>query len=418
MDELRNRRDKLFALMKDNSVAIFFSGVGKIMSEDENYPFLSNRNFFYLTNIEQENSALILIKGLGEKKTYLFIEEYDEVKEKWTGKRLTSDEATYISDIDNVRSMNSFESMLKLALTNNDNQYGQISTLYLDLSPELKIKDSYSTVQLADFINNEYPHITIENSHPYLSNLRMKKSSEEIAELINAINYTNSGLLEIITSLKEDMHEYELADIFEMHGRKLNRLSLSFPTIVARDKNATVLHYPSQNDIIKNNSLVLFDLGYKSNGYCADISRTYPVNGVFEGNQRKIYQAVLNCNKAVINYIKPGLTIKELQEFAKDYLKKECVRLKLLNERDDISRYYYHNVSHHLGLDTHDTADSNKPLENGNVITVEPGLYFAELGIGVRVEDDVLIQNDKGECLSKGIAKEIEDIEALFKGKK
>ena len=131
--------------------------------------------------------------------------------------------------------------------------------------------------------------------------------------------------------------------------------------------------------------------------------------------QRKIYEAVLNFNKAVIAYIKEGLTIKDLQEFAVSYLKNECVRMRLISPDEDIRKYYIHNVSHHLGLDTHDISDRTIPLEAGNVITVEPGLYFPELKIGVRIEDDVLVTRGRAEVLSSGIIKEINDIEKMFK---
>lgn len=167
--------------------------------------------------------------------------------------------------------------------------------------------------------------------------------------------------------------------------------------------------------MIRENDLVLFDLGYEYKGYSADISRTYPVNGVYTGVQRDIYEAVLNCNKAVIEYVRSGMTIKDLQEFTREFLKNECVRLGLMTPEEDIQQYYYHNVSHPLGLDTHDVGGRERVLVNGNVITVEPGLYFKKHKCGVRIEDDVLIRDGRGECLSKGIAKEINDIERLFK---
>ena len=199
-----------------------------------------------------------------------------------------------------------------------------------------------------------------------------------------------------------------------MYGRAHDRTTLAFDTIVATGKNATCLHYPTQNDTIKEDDLILFDLGYNFEEYSADISRTFPVNGKFTGIQKIIYEAVLNCNKAVIAYAKPGLTLKDLQQFASDFLKKECVRLKLMDESEDIRNYYYHSVSHHLGLDTHDIADREKPLEKGNVITVEPGLYFAKYNTGVRIEDDVLITLDGAVVLSKNIVKEIYEIESLM----
>ncbi len=415
---VNNHRENFFHLMKENSIAIFFAGVSKLQSEDDTLPFMSNRNFFYLTDIEQENSILVLIKGIGgEKKTYLFVDEYDELKEKWTGKRLTYEEASDISNIRNIRATSTFENILSLALASTDNQYGNIQTLYLDHTKEQKLKEDFYMENFLNFVRMEYPHINIIDSYPHLRDLRMIKSSLEVEHMVRAINATNSGLAQIILNLKPGIKEYEIADVFEFYGRKNDRKQLAFSTICAAGINATCLHYPSQNDVIRENDLILLDLGYKYKGYCADISRTYPVNGEFKGVARKIYEAVLNTNKAVIEHIRTGMTIKDLQEFTRHFLRSECLRLELMEADEDIQKYYYHGISHHLGLDTHDISDRDKPLENGNVITVEPGLYFAKHKVGVRIEDDVLIRDGRAEVLSKGIAKEIHEIERLFKTK-
>ena len=415
MLELETRRKKVFDQMKDNSIAIFFSGVGKIASEDEYLPFVPNRNFFYLTNIKQEHSALLLIKAIGERRTYLFIDPYSELKEKWTGKRLTADKAEAISDIKNIYTTDNFETMLSLALANEKNQYGDIDCIYLDLtSPEQKLKDGFFMNDLYMKIKLDYTNKEIVDIYPILRDLRMIKSNAEIDCLVKAIEKTNAGISNLLNKLTPGMVEYELADQFEMYGRSHDRSGLAFSTIIAAGKNATCLHYPSQEDTIKENDLVLFDLGYEYEGYSADISRTFPVNGKLSGIQKIIYEAVLNCNKAVIEYAKPGLTLKDLQEYATEYLRKECIRLKLMDEKEDIRNYYYHSVSHHLGLDTHDVCDREKPLEKGNVITVEPGLYFAKYDVGVRIEDDVLITLDGAVALSKNIVKEIGEIERLM----
>ena len=415
MLELESRRKKVFDQMKDNSIAIFFSGVSKIASEDEYLPFVANRNFFYLTNIKQEHSALLLIKGIGERRTYLFIDPYSELKEKWTGKRLTADKAEAISDIKNIYTTDNFETMLSLALANDKNQYGDIDCIYLDLSsPEQKLKENFFMNDLFMKMKVDYTDKEIVDSYPILRDLRIVKSNAEIDCLVKAIEKTNNGISYLLNKLEPEMKEYELADQFEMYGRANDRAGLAFPTIIAAGKNATCLHYPSQEDTIKQEDLILFDLGYEYEGYSADISRTFPVNGKFTGIQKYIYEAVLNCNKAVIEYAKPGLTLKDLQDFATEYLRKECLRLKLMDENDDIRNYYYHSVSHHLGLDTHDICERSKPLEKGNVITVEPGLYFAKYGIGVRIEDDVLITLDGAVALSKNIVKEMDEIERLM----
>ena len=415
MLELETRRKNVFDQMKDNSVAIFFSGVSKITSEDEYFPFVVNKNFFYLTNIKQEHSALMFVKGIGERKVYLFIDPYSELKEKWTGKRLTVDNALALSDIKNIYTTDNFETMLSLALANDNNQYGNIDCIYLDLgSPEQKLKEDFFMRDLYTKLKVEYMDKEIVDIYPIMRDLRMIKSNYEIDCLVKAIERTNNGISYLLGKLEPGMMEYELADQFEMYGRAHDRATLAFDAIIATGKNATCLHYPTQNDTIKEDDLILFDLGYNYEEYSADISRTFPVNGKFTGIQKIIYEAVLNCNKAVIAYAKPGLTLRDLQQYASDFLKKECVRLKLMDESEDIRNYYYHSVSHHLGLDTHDIADREKPLEKGNVITVEPGLYFAKYNTGVRIEDDVLITLDGAVVLSKNIVKEIYEIESLM----
>lgn len=415
MLELINRRNNLFEKMKDQSVAIIFAGVAKVSSEDETLPFVVNRNFYYLTNIKQEESVLVLVKGLASNKTYLFVQEYNELKEKWTGKRLTNDQASQISSIQNVYSLNNFENTLNLILDKNSAQFGRINAIYMDLSPEIKIGDEKTTKIYTRDLREKYgKNIYIDDIYPLIRDLRMVKSAFEIENIVKAINATNTGLVNIIKNLKPGIKEYELADIFEFYGRQNERRELSFPTIVAAGKNATCLHYPSQLDTVKDGDLVEFDLGYRNDVYCADITRCYPVNGKFNVMQKTIYNAVLACNKAVIEHIRAGMTLKELNEFTIEFLKNECIRLNLMDSNDDIKKYYFHNVSHHLGLDTHDVALRERPLENGNVITVEPGLYFDKYGIGIRIEDDVVIRNGVAEVLSTNVKKEIEEIEKLF----
>ena len=194
---------------------------------------------------------------------------------------------------------------------------------------------------------------------------------------------------------------------------------MAFEPIVASGVNATILHHPTtqQTKAIEADELVLFDLGYSFNGYHADISRTYPVSGTFNDRQREIYLAVYNCNLAVIDHVKPGLSLLDLQEYAINTLKVECLKRGLIENEDDIYEYFIHSVSHFLGLDTHDVGTKDRKLVAGNVITVEPGLYFVEDGIGVRIEDDVLVTETGAVCLSNRIKKELSDVERLLKNR-
>ena len=419
MTEFENRRQKLFEVLPENSVSLVFSGVSKVMSEDAFYPFYANRNFFYLTGIEQEHSVLMLVKTPGERREYLFLDDHDEIKERWTGKRLSFERAIDISSLNNVYSTSTFLSMFEMALSVDENAYGKVDTLLLDLSDELKITKNMSTQLYAKELKEKYPRLEVQNIYPLIVELRLVKSEYEVLQLESAIGATNTGIVDLLANYKLGMYEHELSDRFEYYGKTHGRKSLAFETICAVGKDATILHHPITQQVgqLKEGELILFDLGYKENGYCADISRTYPINGTFNDLQRRVYEAVLITNKAVIDYVKPGLTIADLQEYAISLLKREAMRLKLIENEEEISKLYIHNVSHFLGLDTHDVGDRKRPLRAGNVITVEPGLYFVDKEIGVRIEDDVLVTENGSRCLSRNIKKEIEDIEKLLKNR-
>jgi len=420
MAEFNYRRKKLIENLEDNSCVIIHSGVSKITSEDEFYPFTPNKDFLYLTGIWQENSTLILVKALNTIRTFLFVEPYSELKEKWTGKRLTLTEASSISDIHDVYDNTTLESKIDLLLKKGSLTYGEIKNLYIDDIPELKISEEKYEQDFASKINETYPHIVIKNVHEFLIRQRMVKSKEEVNNIREAIKATAHGINHLLTIMKPNMFEYQLSGEFFNFGYQNGKMRLAFDTITASGINATCLHYPQQLSRIKENELVLFDLGYKYEGYSADISRTYPISGKFDDLQRNIYEAVLMCNKAVIEYVREGLTLKDLQTFTIDFYLKELPKRGLLKEgatQQDLLKVYYHGVSHHLGLDTHDVCFRELPLQEGNVITIEPGLYFAEYGIGVRIEDDVLITKEGCEVLSRDILKEVKQIETYLGGK-
>ncbi len=410
--EYEQRRDRLFELMEDDSFLVIYAGVGRKMSNDH-FSFTVNRNFYYLTGIDQENSVVMLVKSCGERKVYLFIDEYDERKEKWTGVRLTIEQAREICGVSNILFTNSLEAKLDSALSD-DGNLGHLGLLYLDLEAELKIKDSFSTCDLRDEIIQKHSEIKIEDIHPVLASLRAIKSPAEINLIREAIKTTDLGIKNILLNLHPGLYEYNVRNTFEYAIREDNDATIAFDTIVASGENAVILHYPNPKARLNNGDLVLLDLGARRHYYSADITRTFPINGKFLPKQKILYEIVLGCNKAVINFARPGLTLSELQKFAVDYLAAECVIKGFIKHKDDISMVYYHGVSHHLGLDVHDVSNQSRPLEPGMVITVEPGLYFKQLKIGIRIEDDVLITETGCENLSKDILKEVADIEKIM----
>ena len=243
----------------------------------------------------------------------------------------------------------------------------------------------------------------------------MVKSPAEVNEIQEAINKTNMGLKAILKKIRPGLYEYQLSSLFYYTIQDYDHSELSFPTICASGENATTLHYPFANSLIKDNDLVLFDLGSQNNFYCGDISRTYPASGAFTEQQKEIYKVVLNCNKEIIKAIKPGVTLKELNALASEILAKGLLNLGIIQNESEIKKYYFHSIGHHLGLDTHDPSDRDLPLVPGNVITDEPGVYIKELGIGIRIEDDILVTEDGSYNLSNSIIKEVNDIEKALK---
>ena len=412
--EYELRRQKVLDKLPEGSVAVLFAGVAPHCSADEAYDFEINRNFYYLTGIEQENSALMLVKAEGETKVYLFIDEKDEKIEKWIGIKLTTDEAKEISGIDNVLVRSTFEGKLDVALNKEVAQFGEIKEVYLDLEKELKIAECKSTNEFAKELKEKYPSVEIKDVHDIVMKLRMIKSKAEIELIKDAINTTDIALRNVLSHLAAGRFEYNLRNIFEYTVKEDLNAGIAFHSIVAGGKNAVILHYPSAQDVLNEKDLVLMDVGARRNYYCADISRTYPISGKFSELQKKIYNIVLAANKQTARFMRPGLTLIEVNKFTKDFLANECVEQGLIPSVDKISDVYYHSVSHHLGLDTHDGTDRESKLEPGNVITCEPGLYFKEFGIGVRIEDDILITKEGSEVLSKNLIKEVADIEKFL----
>ena len=414
-EEYAQRREKIYNSIEDNSVVILFAGAAPKRSADETYEFVVNRNFYYLTGIKQESSIFLAYKQDGIVTDYLFILEENENIEKWTGRRLKVDEAREISGINNVLDLTSYHSELDLILSKKKIGIETLNTLYLDLEPNNLLDDNKTTKVIAEELTLNYPWLTVKDIYRTIILKRMVKSPAEVSEIQEAINKTNLGLKNILKKIRPGLYEYQLSSLFYYTIQDYDHSELSFPTICASGENATTLHYPFANSLIKDNDLVLFDLGSENNLYCGDISRTYPASGTFTDKQKEIYSIVLNCNKEIIKAIKPGVTLKELNTLATEILAKGLLNLEVIQNESEIKKYYFHSIGHHLGLDTHDPSDRDLPLVPGNVITDEPGLYIKELGIGIRIEDDILVTEDGSYNLSNSIIKEINDIEKALK---
>ncbi|WML39936.1 aminopeptidase P family protein [Neobacillus sp. OS1-2] len=403
-------RNRLYEKLETDSLLVLFAGKAPQKSADEAYQFVPNRNFYYLTGIDESNIIFLVHKTNQTVEEYLFIEKSDPILEKWVGKTISMDQAEEVSGISKIHYIDQFESMLSRIFLNNS-----LTNLYLDL--ERRELDSVTTKaqQFAGKMQVNYPFLLIKNVYRDICGLRVFKTFEEIEEIKKAIAITYDGIKNLLSYAKAGMKEYQLEAHFDFALKCAGVRHYAFPTIVASGKNGTVLHYDKNDATVEEGSLVLLDLGAQYNYYNADISYTFPVNGTFSEKQKTFYNIVLKALRETTELIKPGVPYAKLNEHTKKILADECIKIGLIKEESEIGNYYYHGVSHFLGLDTHDVGDyKNLILQPGMVLTVEPGLYIEEEGIGIRIEDDVLVTEEGHEVLSKEIFRSVEEIEAFM----
>lgn len=410
----KTRREKLLEGKQAPCMVCIFSGIAPMKSADEAYPFSVNRNFYYLTSIERENMILVLRKTYsGDVTEALYIEPYDEVLAKWVGARMKADEATAISGVETVKDVGTFDSDLN-GIISSSRGLGKFS-VYLDLWRYNMNQADTPAHTLAAKLQQRYPAVGIEEIHGDMAALRVVKSEDEIALMRKAQETTRIAIEAMMKHAYPGVNESELEGAFDFALMKQGVRKHAFSSIVAGGPRATTLHYGANNTVVEDGQMVLIDLGSAEGNYCADISRTFPVNGKFTERQKEIYNTVLEAQRIVIENAKPGATTRQLNQMVIDYYETRLDDLGLRKDGKTVRDYYYHGVSHHLGLDTHDICtERERILQPGMVITVEPGLYIADEGIGVRIENDVMITENGCIDLSENILKTVEEIEALM----
>ncbi|KQL53949.1 peptidase M24 [Heyndrickxia shackletonii] len=405
-----HNRENLYEKLEDQSILVLFAGKAPQKSADEAYKFVPNRNFYYVTGVNEPNNIFLAVKRDNKVEEYLFIVKSDPVLEKWVGKTISVEEAKDLSGVENIQFTEQFESFFARTVSSL-----QTANVYVDLERSELDTLTTKSQQFVKQLQTNYPFLQVKNVYPVICDLRLYKKTEEIEKIKQAIEITKKGIYNLMSNAKPGMKEYQLEAHFDFVLKTEGVKDFAFPTIVASGQNGTVLHYDKNDAVAEDGSLVLLDLGAQHDYYSADISFTFPVNGKFTERQKTFYNIVLRALRETTDLIKPGVPFTKLNEHTKKVLAEECMKLGLIKEESEISKYYYHGVSHSLGLDTHDVGNyRDKVLEPGMVLTVEPGLYIEEEGIGIRIEDDVLVTENGNENLSKDIIRSIEDIEAFM----
>ena len=402
-----NNRKRLMEKLAEGSAVLLYSGIAPIKSHDQHMcPFSVERNFYYMTGIDTQNVWLLMIKTAARTMETLFIDEPDEHTIKWNGKMLTKEEATERSGIKNICFMQDFEARLaSIAGYRATDVYFAFDRLSMNAAPT-------RSEELARSLREKFPMLQIKNICGEIASLRSVKTPEELDCLRKAGDVTIEALKHMLRTARPGEYEYQWQADYEYYVAR-SGLRHGFETIAASGKNAVMLHYSDNNCVARDGDLLLVDLGAEYKYYSADISRTFPINGKFTDRQKELFTIVREAMEVAKEKMRPGIETRESNQAVVDFYKKALRTAKLISDDSDVSKYYYHGVSHSLGLDTHDPCD-RKVYEPGMVITCEPGLYVAEEGIGIRLEDDILVTEGAAEDLVGDRLLKIEEIEELM----
>ena len=416
---IKNRKN-FVNKMKPNSVAIFLSNDIMPTNADGTMPFVQNTNLLYLSGINQEDSILILAPDFHDKKyrEILFVRETNQIISIWEGNKLTKKECTNLSGIQTVYWKNKFENILENILSKSEN-------IYLEKNEHPRSINKVETNQdkFFNYCTKKYSEHKYLKSYSLLSDLRMIKEKLEIDLISKACKITENGFRKVLEFIKPQIWEYEIEAEYIHEFIKNKSMGFAYEPIIASGINACCLHYNKNNSICQNGDLILMDVAAEYANYKSDMTRTVPINGKFTQRQLTIYNAVLNVKNEATKILRPGTTINQYHKEVQKIMESELISIGLLDKNDvkkqdknnPLSlKYFMHGTSHHLGLDVHDVGNFDCNINIGNVFTVEPGIYIKEENIGVRLEDNILIGENKNLNLMKNIPILPEEIEDLM----
>jgi len=413
-------RSKFTAHLKPNSLAIFTSQDVFPTSADGHLPFKQHSDILYLSGADQEESILVLFPDAHkeELKEVLFLKETNDLIAVWEGAKYSKEEAFEISGIKTVYWLSEFERVFNEMAVNAERIYVN-GNEHLRAHVETELRQD----RMTKWLKETYPAHEFERSQPILHRVRGTKSELEIEVMREAAAITRKGYERVLKFMKPGVWEYELEAEF-MHEFLSNRSrGFAYTPIIATGNNANVLHYIENNAQCQDGDLVLFDVGAEYANYTCDVTRCFPVNGKFSERQKEVYNAVLRVHDGAIALLRPGILLDDYHKKVGDLMTQELLGLGLISQQDvdeqdpawpAYKKYFMHGTSHYIGLDVHDYGLWTVPVEEGMVFTVEPGIYIPEEGLGIRIEDDIVITKDGHENLTRAIPKTVEEIETFM----
>lgn len=403
------------------SLAVFHSNDEFPRNGDQHFPFRQNSDFFYLSGIDQEQSILLLFPDCFNEKyrEILFLRETNEHIAVWEGHKYTKEEAIKISGIRTILWLDSFPNVLRELTI-------EASHIYLNANENTKFTSEVPTrdQRFAEEMKRNYPMHDFHRSAPIITQLRTIKSEIELGLIRKACGITREAFLKVLKFTRPGVWEYEIEAEIQHEFIRQRSNGNAYSPIIASGKNACILHYIENSRACKDGDLLLLDFGAEYANYASDLSRTIPVNGKFTPRQKDCYNAILRIMKQAIKKLVPGATLEAYHKEVCGLLETELIVLGLFTEEDVRKqdpmkplylKYYPHRTSHFLGLDVHDVGFKQKRLEAGMLFSCEPGVYIPEEGIGIRIEDDILVTDHGPENLMSDIPVEIDEIEELMR---
>lgn len=407
---LRNRRG-IAAHLAEGDLMLFFSGESVRKSADEDYPFFTNRNFLYLTGVRQPRSVLWLHNRGGIVQERLFVLLPDPAQEIWTGRRFTDEELYEISGIETGEDINRLDRELDSLLASHSG--GALWLCFDALAPERGFDHER---EFARRVRDRHPHVVIRNSYPLVCAQRKIKAPEEIEALRRAMQITGAGIRRVMQAARPGVMECELEAAFNAELAAHGQRRTAFPSIISAGERNFYLHYTGLHGRVSEGELILTDVGATYDEYCTDISRVFPANGRFSERQAQIYRIAYAANRAIMEQVRPGVDFRQPNRICREVAYEGLKALGLLDDPAEIGRYVWHGTTHHVGLDTHDVGGYDEPMAENMFFTIDAGIYVREWGIGLRIEDNVLVTSGGCENLSATIPAAVDEIEAFMAG--
>ena len=416
-----HNRSRFVKRLKPNSIAVFNSNDIVTTSADSTFPFVQHRDILHLSGVDQEESILVLFPDCFEQKhrEILFLKETSDVIAVWEGAKLDKAQAFETSGIQTVYWLNQFDSVFKSLMSETENVYINTNE-HTRANTEAENRED----RFIKMCKEKYPAHNYERSAPIMHEIRSIKHPIEIELMQKACDITEKGVRRLLAFIAPGVMEYNIEA--ELMHEFLNNRSKGFAytPIIASGYSACVLHYIENNKECKDGDLILMDFGAEYGNYASDLTRCFPVNGKFTPRQKDVYNAVLRVKKAATKLLVPGTYLNEYHVSVGKLMETELILLGLISEEDvqnedpawpAYKKYFMHGTSHYIGLDTHDLGLWTKPIKAGMVFTVEPGIYIPEENLGIRLEDDVVVQ-ESGEPINlmENIPIEVDEIESLM----